>query len=53
MEPYREHVLLHMYDLWANWRFDLKRYNITRPKRTLQQALDHVPSGLQKENDTG
>ncbi|KAJ8445927.1 hypothetical protein Cgig2_009856 [Carnegiea gigantea] len=48
MESYREHVLLHMYDLWTNWRSDLKRYNITKPKRTLRQALDHVPSGLQK-----
>ncbi|KAJ8427495.1 hypothetical protein Cgig2_028166 [Carnegiea gigantea] len=49
MESYREHVLLHMYDLWTNWRSDLKRYNITKRKRTLRQALDHVPSGLQKE----
>ncbi|KAJ8429636.1 hypothetical protein Cgig2_024995 [Carnegiea gigantea] len=40
MESYREH---------ANWRSDLKRYNIIKPKRTLRQALDHVPSGLQKE----
>ncbi|KAJ8424927.1 hypothetical protein Cgig2_021934 [Carnegiea gigantea] len=35
-ESYREHVLLHMYDLWTNWRSDLKRYNITKLKRTLR-----------------
>ncbi|KAJ8433814.1 hypothetical protein Cgig2_017884 [Carnegiea gigantea] len=45
MESYREHVLLHMYDLWTNRRSDLKRYNITKPKRTLQQAFDHIPKG--------
>ncbi|KAJ8430865.1 hypothetical protein Cgig2_023543 [Carnegiea gigantea] len=49
MESYCEHVLLHMYDLWTNWKSNLKRYNITKPKRTLRQALDHVHSRLQKE----
>ncbi|KAJ8425388.1 hypothetical protein Cgig2_018477 [Carnegiea gigantea] len=48
MEVYREHVLEHMHALWTNWRADLKRYNITKPGRTLRQALDHVPSGLVK-----
>ncbi|KAJ8428149.1 LOW QUALITY PROTEIN: hypothetical protein Cgig2_011522 [Carnegiea gigantea] len=43
MEVYREHVLGHMHDL-----ADLKRYNITKPQSSLQQALDHVPSGLDK-----
>ncbi|KAJ8420963.1 hypothetical protein Cgig2_012933 [Carnegiea gigantea] len=36
MESYCEHVLLHMYDFWTNWRSDLKRYNITKLKRTLR-----------------
>ncbi|KAJ8432745.1 LOW QUALITY PROTEIN: hypothetical protein Cgig2_011668 [Carnegiea gigantea] len=48
MEVYREHVLEHMHALWTNWRADLKRYNITKPGRSLRQALDHVPSGLDK-----
>ncbi|KAJ8432754.1 hypothetical protein Cgig2_011677 [Carnegiea gigantea] len=48
MEVHREHVLEHMHALWTNWRADLKRYNITKPGRSLQQALDHVPSGLDK-----
>ncbi|KAJ8432978.1 hypothetical protein Cgig2_022622 [Carnegiea gigantea] len=48
MEVYREHVLEHMHVLWTNWRADLKRYNITKPGRSLRQALDHVPSGLDK-----
>ncbi|KAJ8431028.1 hypothetical protein Cgig2_019351 [Carnegiea gigantea] len=49
MDSYHEHVLRHMYDLWTNWRSDLKRYNITKLRRTLRQALDHVPNELQKE----
>ena len=48
MKVYREHVLEHMHWLWTNWRADLKRYNITKPGRSLRQALDHVPSGLDK-----
>ncbi|KAJ8443023.1 hypothetical protein Cgig2_028246 [Carnegiea gigantea] len=43
MEVYREHVLKHMHKL-----ADLKRYNITKPGRSLRQALDHVPSGINK-----
>ncbi|KAJ8430972.1 hypothetical protein Cgig2_008318 [Carnegiea gigantea] len=39
------YVFHHMYDLWTNWRANLKRYNITNPERTLQQASDHAPSG--------
>ena len=48
MEVYREHVLEHMHALWTNWRADLKRYNITKPGRSLRKALDHVPSGLDR-----
>ncbi|KAJ8430920.1 hypothetical protein Cgig2_015402 [Carnegiea gigantea] len=33
----------------SNGQSDLKRYSITKSKRFLQQALDHMPSGLQKE----
>ncbi|KAJ8432494.1 hypothetical protein Cgig2_003571 [Carnegiea gigantea] len=36
----------------SNGQSDLMRYNITKLKRTLQQALDRVPSGLQKGNGT-
>lgn len=37
-----------MHDLWTNWRADLKRYDISKPQRSLQQASDHVLSGLDK-----
>ena len=48
MEVYREHVLGYMHELWTNWRANLKRYNIKKLGRSLQQALDHVPSRLDK-----
>jgi len=48
LEVYRKHVLEHMYHLWTNWRANLKRYNVTKPGRSLRQALDHVSCGLNK-----
>jgi len=48
MEVYHEHVLKHMNELWVNRRADLKRYNITKPRRSLRQGLDYVPNGLDK-----
>jgi len=48
MEVYHEHVLKYMHELWINWRADLKRYNNAKLRRSLQQALDHVPNGLDK-----
>ncbi|KAJ8429197.1 hypothetical protein Cgig2_032937 [Carnegiea gigantea] len=47
MELYCGHIFEHMHALWTNWRVELKRCNITKP-RSIRQALGHVPNVLNK-----
>ncbi|CAH9137904.1 unnamed protein product [Cuscuta epithymum] len=49
IEVYKQHTLLHMKELWGNWRSDLLRYNVTNIGITLKTAyMRSPPTGLEK-----